>query len=278
MTRSAIALRLAEVPWRRTVVGWLIGLAMFFPVYWMIVSALKPEVDLMSRVVAYVPERWTLENFRNVLLETRFPLFLLNTTIAAAGTCLVTLFASVFAGYGLARARLRGKVVIARLLLVSYMFSPLMIGIPLYILGRQYGLLNTYPGLILAHVSLTLPFAVWLMWKFFQAIPLNYEHAAWMDGASPLRALVDIVLPMARPGMAAVAVFAFALSWGDFTMASILLSDSRMWTISAGMLTFIDQHSVHWGLIMAGATIAAIPPLLLVYFLQRYLILGLRLG
>ncbi|WP_108660123.1 carbohydrate ABC transporter permease [Acuticoccus kandeliae] len=278
MTRSTLALRLAQVPWRRTIVGWVIGIVMFFPVYWMIISAFKPEVDLMSRVVAYIPERATLANFRGVLFETQFPRYLLNTTIAALGTCLITLVASVLAGYGLARARLRGKVVIARVLLVSYMFSPLMIGIPLYILGRQYGLLNTYPGLILAHVSLTLPFAVWLMWKFFQAIPVNYEHAAWMDGASPGRALIDVVLPMARPGMAAVAVFAFAISWGDFTMASILLTDSRMWTISTGMLTFIDQHSVHWGLIMAGAAIAAIPPLLLVYFLQRYLILGLRLG
>jgi multiple sugar transport system permease protein len=270
--------RLRDFPWGRTAVGWSIGLVMFFPIYWMMISALKPEVDLFTSKVAYVPVRFTLENFRQVLGATAFPEFLFNTTVAALGSCAITLFASVLGGYGLARARMKGKVVVARVLLVSYMFSPLMIGIPLYILARQYGLLNSYLALILSHVSLSLPFAVWLMWKFFQAIPLSFEQAAWMDGASPTRALVDVVLPMARPGMAAVAVFAFAISWGDFTMASILLPDSRMWTISTGMLTFVDQHSVHWGLIMAGAVMVATPPLLLVYFLQRYLILGLRIS
>lgn len=275
---AALRERLRDFPWRRTIVGWLIGIVMFFPIWWMIVSSLKPDVDLFTAEVAYWPKRVTLENFRQVLGATAFPTFLFNTTVAALGSCALTLFAAVLGGYGLARARMRGKVVVARVLLVSYMFSPLMIGIPLYILGRQYGLLNSYLGLILSHVALTLPFAVWLMWKFFQAIPLSFEQAAWIDGASPARALVDIVLPMARPGMAAVAVFAFAISWGDFTMANILMPDSRMWTISTGMMTFIDQHSVHWGLIMAGAAMVATPPLLLVYFLQRYLILGLRIG
>jgi multiple sugar transport system permease protein len=262
----------------RVALGWTIGLTMFFPIYWMAISSLKPEVELFSRDVTYVPRVVTLTNFIDVLRGTEFASFMLNSVIAAIGCIALTLIASVLGGYGLTRARIRGKVLFARVLLISYMFSPIMLAIPLYILGRELGLLNSYLGLILSHLAMSLPFGIWLMWKFFQAIPVSFEEAAWTDGASPLRALVDVVLPMAAPGMAAVAVFSFAVSWGDFTMAAILLPDSRMWTVSVGMLTFIDQHTVHWGMIMAGAMLVAAPPLVLVYFLQRYLILGLRIG
>lgn len=262
----------------RTMGAWVLGLVMFFPVYWMIISSLKPEVDLLSREPSYVPHRVTLQNFADVLHGTDFLLFFFNSAVAALGCIFATLVLSVLGGYGLTRVKIRGKMLVARILLVSYMFSPLMLAIPLYILGRQIGVLNSYFGLVLSHLSMSLPFAIWLMWKFFQAIPVSYEEAAWTDGASPLRALVDVVLPMAAPGMAAVAVFAFAVSWGDFTMAAILMPDSQMWTLSVGMMTFIDQHTVHWGMIMAGAVLVAAPPLLLVYFLQRYLILGLRVS
>ena len=262
----------------RTMSAWALGLVMFFPVYWMAVSSLKSDVELLARDVSYIPRNPTLENFRAVLGATDFLVFFRNSIIAAVGCIVITLVVSVLGGYGLTRAKMRGKIVIARVLLVSYMFSPLMLAIPLYIIGRHAGILNSYFGLILSHLSMALPFAIWIMWKFFQAIPLSYEEAAWTDGASPLRALVDVVLPMAAPGMAAVAVFAFAVSWGDFTMAAILMPDSHMWTVSVGMMTFIDQHSVHWGMIMAGAVLVATPPLLLVYFLQRYLILGLRVS
>lgn len=262
----------------RTIVGWLVGLVMFFPVYWMTISAFKPEIELLTRSPTYVPHRVTVRNFADVLGGTEFGLYFLNSVIVAIGCIVLTLVVSVLGGYGLTRAKIRGKVLIARVLLVSYMFSPLMLAIPLYILGRQLGVLNSYLGLVLSHLSMSLPFAIWLMWKFFQAIPVAYEEAAWTDGASPLRALIDVVLPMTAPGMAAVAVFSFAVSWGDFTMAAILMPDSRMWTVSVGMMTFIDQHSVHWGMIMAGAVLVALPPLLLVYFLQRYLILGLRMS
>jgi multiple sugar transport system permease protein len=258
--------------------AWLVALSMFFPVYWMAISSLKSDVELMSRDLSYVPTAPTLVNFDAVLRSTDFMVFFTNSIIAATGCIIITVVVSALGGYGLARAKMRGKIVIARVLLISYMLSPLMLAIPLYLIGRHLGILNTYFGLILSHLSMALPFAIWIMWKFFQAIPLSYEEAAWTDGASPLRALLDIVLPIAAPGMAAVAVFAFAVSWGDFTMAAILMPDSNMWTVSVGMMTFIDQHSVHWGMIMAGAVLVATPPVLLVYFLQRYLILGLRVG
>jgi len=262
----------------RTLLAWVISIVLFFPIYWMIISSLRSERELLSRVQTYLPVDITFENFSNVWHNTEFVTYFINSLIAAAGCILVTLLVSTLGGYGLTRLQFKGKTLVARLLLVSYMFSPLMLAIPLYILGRQVGVLNTYWGLILSHLAIAMPFGIWLMWKFFQAIPLSYEEAAWTDGASPLRALVDVVLPMTAPGMAAIAVFSFAVSWGDFTMAAILMPDSEMWTVSVGMMTFIDQHTVHWGMIMAGDTMVAAPPLLLVYFLQRYLILGLQVS
>jgi multiple sugar transport system permease protein len=135
---------------------------------------------------------------------------------------------------------------------------------------------NTYTGLILAHMAISLPLNIWLMWQYFQIVPVSLEEAAWTSGASRLAALRQVCLPSARPGILSVAIFSFALSWNDFTFAFILQTDRKMFTLPVGLASFVEQTGVHWGMVMAAAVLVSVPTFLLVFFLQRYLLSGLR--
>ncbi|MEO1104976.1 MAG: carbohydrate ABC transporter permease, partial [Pseudomonadota bacterium] len=180
--------------------------------------------------------------------------------------------------YALSRFQFRGRQAFAIGTLWTYMFPPILLAIPLYILFSGLGLRNSYIGLILAHVSISLPLNIWIMWQFFQIVPVSLEEAAWSSGASRLRALFEVLIPSALPGIISVAIFAFALSWNDFAFAFILQTDIRMFTLPVGLATFVEQSAIHWGLIMASSALVSIPTFALVFFMQRYLASGLTLG
>jgi multiple sugar transport system permease protein len=116
------------------------------------------------------------------------------------------------------------------------------------------------------------------MWQYFQIVPLSLEEAAWISGASKLRALREVCVPSARPGILSVAIFAFALSWNDYIFAFILQTDRAMFTLPVGLATFVEQTAIHWGMVMAAAVLVSLPTFALVFFLQRYLLGGLRVG
>ena len=139
------------------------------------------------------------------------------------------------------------------------MFPPMLMAIPLYILFSALQMRNTYTGLILAHMAISLPLNIWLMWQYFQIVPQSLEEAAWVSGASRLRALRQVCLPSARPGILSVAIFSFALSWNDFTFAFILQTDRTMFTLPVGLATFVEQTGVHWGMVMAAAVLVSVP-------------------
>ena len=158
------------------------------------------------------------------------------------------------------------------------MFPPILLAIPLYIILADLGLRNSYIGLILAHVSISLPLNIWIMWQYFQIVPVSLEEATWTSGASRLRTLIEVLLPSALPGMISAAIFAFALSWNDFAFAFILQTDNAMFTLPVGLATFVERTAIHWGMIMSSSALISIPTFALVFFLQRYLMTGLGLG
>jgi multiple sugar transport system permease protein len=178
----------------------------------------------------------------------------------------------------LTRFNFRGKRLFAQGTLFSYMFPPMLMAIPLYIMLSALHLRNTYTGLILAHMSISLPLNIWLMWQYFQIVPISLEEAAWVSGASKLRTVREVCLPSAKPGILSVAIFSFALSWNDFTFAFILQTDKKMFTLPIGLATFVEQTAIHWGMIMSSAVLVSLPTFALVFFLQRYLLTGLRVG
>lgn len=249
-----------------------------FPTYVMLKASIQPELELFSHTFLFVPRHPTLANFHGLFTETRFVQYYTNSIVAALGTMIISVVASTLAGYSLTRFTFPGKKRLAQSVLFSYMFPPLLIGLPMFMIWRNLNLINSYPGIILAHTAHALPFDIWLMWKFFQTVPISYEESAWIYGANRLRAMRDVALPMALPGVIAVCIFSFAISWSDFTFANLLLTQESMKTLPIGMLGFIEQQAVNWGLIMSGAVMMALPAFLLVYFLQSYLLRGFSVG
>lgn len=245
-----------------------------FPVYWSVSSAFKSIQELFANpapIVAFTP---TINNFQRVLFETNFPIWYRNSIIVGIMATLISTGLAALAGYGLTRATFRGQRTLARSILFVYMFPPILLAIPLYVLFFQLKVLNSYIALATAHAALALPFATWVMWQYFQTIPITYEESAWISGASRLRALWDVVFPMARPGIIAVSIINFSFSWNDFTMAVVIMTEGSKKTFPVGVNQFIELTAVHWGLVNAASVLIMLPAFLLVVFLQRYIILG----
>ena len=169
--------------------------------------------------------------------------------------------------YGIPRKR-----TIAQLILFTYMFPQILLGIPFFSLFGQLGLLNSLFGLSLAHLTLSFPFALWLMWQTFQGLPREYEEAAAIDGAGPLRTFLLIVCPMVRPALAAIFIFAFAASWNDYTLSLMLVRDNQMLTLPVSVSLFVTQLQFNWAVIQSGAILLAVPGLILLLLGQRYLV------
>lgn len=249
-----------------------------FPLYWMLLTAFTPKEFLFRPPYQLVRFDLSLQNIRELLSATEFLVYLKNSLIVAGGAVVLNVVAATFAGYGLSRYEFRLKQLFAQGTLLSYMFPPILLAIPLYIILSDMGLRNSYTGLILAHVSISLPLNIWIMWQYFQIVPLSLEEAAWVSGASKLRGLFQICLPSALPGMLSVAIFAFALSWNDFAFAFILQTDTAMYTLPVGLATFVERTAIHWGMIMSSSALISIPTFAMVFLLQRYLISGLGIG
>ncbi|MFC7154381.1 carbohydrate ABC transporter permease [Halomarina halobia] len=248
-----------------------------FPIYWMFQSSLKTESAL--RATTWVPsaESFTLSNY-DVLFSSDVGLYLLNSAVVTIGTVIAVVVISLIAGYGLARVDFGHKENFARFLLFGYMFSPIVLGLPLYLIWQSIGLLNTRVGLILALTAISMPFSVWLMWKYIQTIPESMEESAWIAGASRWRTFRDVIVPQTRPAVIAAALFAFAIAWNDFTFARILLPENQATTFAPGILRLITQgYTFSWGDMMAASLLMTIPPLAFAYFLQSYLLKGFQI-
>jgi multiple sugar transport system permease protein len=162
--------------------------------------------------------------------------------------------------------------------LFAYMFSPIVLAIPLYVIFFSLGLLNSYFALSLALTGISAPFTIWLMWQYFQTVPMALEESAWVRGASRTRTLWEVVLPVARPGYISAAIFSFAVAWNDYTMARVVMSQDEMYTMTVGASLFLDRVSIGWSETMAASLLVSIPPFLIALFLQNYLLQGFNVG
>lgn len=256
----------------------VIAIVGFFPIYWMAQNAFKTRSAISDSITFFpTPATFTLQRF-DVVLSGRVFGYIVNSLIVTAGTIVVVVLVSLLAGYGLARFDFKGKPHFARVLLFGYMFAPIVLALPLYLIWDRLGLLNTHLGLILALSALTMPFTVWLMWKFMQSIPESLEESAWIQGAPRWRGFVDIVLPQAKPAIIANALFAFAIAWNDFTFAQVLLPKEEATTFPPGVLRLLNSSwETGYGDFMAAALLMTAPPLLFAYFLQSYLLQGFEI-
>jgi ABC-type glycerol-3-phosphate transport system permease component len=158
------------------------------------------------------------------------------------------------------------------------MFAPILIVVPFYILMKNYGLINTKLGLVLAYTTFSLPFSMWLLRSFFQSIPLDLEEAAMTDGASRPQAVIRVIVPLAFPGVIAVSIFTFIVAWNDYLFARVLVSDNLMKTLPIGMNDLYNATITDWGMMMAGGVVVTVPALVFFIMIQRYLISGWGAG
>jgi multiple sugar transport system permease protein len=249
-----------------------------WPIYWMAQLAFTDYETVSSAITVFpTPDIFTLDNFV-ILTDPTMYTYIFNTVVVTIGTIVTVIFVSLVAGYGLARLEFPQKENFARILLIGYLFSPIVIGIPLYQIWRSLGLLGTRVGLIIALSAISMPFAVWLMWKYITTIPEAHEESAWVDGASRWRGFRDVVLPQCKPAIIAAALFAFALAWNDFTFAEILLPSTETTTFAPGVLRAMGQAQfLPDAYLMAISLAMTLPPLLFAYFMQSYLLKGFEI-
>jgi ABC-type glycerol-3-phosphate transport system permease component len=249
-----------------------------FPFLWMASTAFKVSNEIFATPPTLWPRTVTLANLERLFAETRFLTYFLNSLKVSAATVALTLAVSTPAAYSLTRYRFAGREAIAATVLFAYMFAPIMIIIPFYVMMRFVGLNNTHLGLVLAYSAFCLPFALWMLRSFFQAIPVDIEDAAMIDGASRRQVVTHVVLPLALPGVVATGIFTFILAWNDYIFARVLLGADELKTLPVGIADLYNASVVDWGMIM-GAGLLVIAPVLGVFvFIQKYMVAGLASG
>jgi multiple sugar transport system permease protein len=262
--------------------AWALRLGLFafcaFPLYWMVVSSLKVSHELLASPPTFWPHEWELRAYRKLFYETNFWTYFQNTIIVSALTTVIVIVVGVIGAYSLTRYAFRGRTFVARVTLLAYMFPPIIMLVPLFLLARQLGLVNSIPGLALTYISFSLPYALWILRAFFQSIPLELEHAALIDGANRAQALAYVVMPLALPGIIATAIFTFIVAWNDFLFALVLIGQDELKTLAIGINEFFHMAVVDWGLIMAAGVMVTIPALVFFIAVQRYLIAGWGAG
>jgi len=257
--------------------GSLLLLLGAFPLFWMLSTSLKPSGEIFA-TPTLVPRHATIANFVQLLVETNFAVYFKNSVIVSLATVVLTLGVSAAGAYSLTRFAFRGRDTVIRLILATYMFAPIMIIIPFYILVRQLGLVNTRLALVLSYTTFCLPFCLWLLRAFFAGVPLELEEAAMVDGANRARAAWYVTLPLALPGLIAAGIFTFILAWNDFLFALVLITSDELKTLPVGVNDLFNATIVDWGMIMAAGVVITVPTVGFFVAVQRYLIQGWGAG
>ena len=248
------------------------------PLLWMLSTSLKPPREVLATPPTLIPAAPTLENYARLLGQTAFVRYFVNSVSVAGLTVLLTMAVGAVGAYSLTRFRFPGREGIARLILCTYMFAPIMIVVPIYILARRLGIVDTHTALVLSYSSFCLPFSLWLLRAFFQSIPIELEEAAQVDGAGRPRALAYIVAPLALPGLIATSIFTFTLAWNDYIFTRILIVSDELKTLPVGVQDLFSAAVVDWGLVMAAGMLITIPALAFFMAVQRHLVAGWGTG
>ncbi|MFB9908928.1 carbohydrate ABC transporter permease [Allokutzneria oryzae] len=260
----------------------LVAVVVAFPLYWMVLTALKPEGEVLSTS----PRPWTLaptlDSFRRVLDVQNFGRYFLNSVMVALIVVFFALLCAFLAAIALTRFRFKGRTVLLVMLLVAQMAPVEALTIPLFFVMRSVGDvapvfgLNHLGSLVLVHLAFGLPFAIWMLRGFVAAVPVELEEAATLDGASRFRFTWQVLFPLVAPGLVATSVLSFIHAWNDFLFAkTFIISASEQQTLPLGILAFFKPDQNDWGAIMAGSTLMTIPVLIFFVFVQRRLVSGL---
>jgi multiple sugar transport system permease protein len=243
-------------------------------------TAILPTEIMLSRNPPLLPplDHVSLAAYPEIFARKPILTWLANSVIVALGTLAVAIVAAAMAGYSLSRYRTKAQQAMGFGLLASKMLPGSLIIIPFFILFSKVGLIETKTGVVLANAAIAVPFATWLLKGFFDAIPRELEQAAMIDGCNEWQAFRHIVLPLARPGLAASAAYVAIVTWADLVFARTLMSKPENWLMTVGLQSFMGEYLVEWSALMAAATISLVPMLILFFLLEPFLVKGMTQG
>lgn len=255
----------------------LVGIIVLLPFFWMISVSLKPTDEPFSIPAKLWPDAPTFANYITAF-RPEFQRYFVNSLIVSGSTVAISVTFGLLAAYCFTRFQLRILSVILGLIVLAQMFPHSAIIIPIYKMMKNAGLLNTHASLIIAYVTVTLPVAIWMLHGFLAKLPLTLEEAAAIDGATPLRAFFDIIIPLCRPGIAATAVYVLIVTWQEFLFALSFTTTKDMRTLPVGMNDFIGQYGIRYGELMASSVMISLPVVLVFFILQRQFVAGVTAG
>ena len=244
----------------------------------MATMALKGPKEQFQVPPTFLPRHATLQNFVDAWNQPEFPTYFLNSLIITISTTAVVTFISIFGAYGFTRLRFPGRGPLFIIILFSQMFCLAAIVVPLYRILGDLGLIDTYPGLVIAYVGFNVPVGIWLLRSFLVSVPRELEEAALVEGCTKLKAFVRVVVPLLRSGIGATAAYIFFVSWQEFLFALIFMTSQNHRTLPVGILDFMGQYETNWGNLMAASILVIVPVFFIFIFLQRQLITGLTQG
>lgn len=260
----------------RIAAAWILLAAIAGPLLWALVGSFRPEAELFAGQL--LPGALSLEHYRALFEERNFWRPIRSSLFVAGSTTALAIFFAVPCAYALARLKFRGKEAILGGILAATMLPDIAIVSPLYLLLRSLGLIDTHPGLILPYLSFTTPIAVWFLHGSFRQLPEEIEEAAFVDGASRLRVLMSIVLPLALPSIAASALLTFMYAWNELLFALAFTHSPDTQTVPVALALLRGRYQIPWGQILAAAVVATAPVALLVLIFQRRIVSGLTSG
>ena len=263
---------------------WVILLAimfyLLFPIYWVVLTAFKTNMESYLYPPTFIPKEPTLQGFIN--LFTNYPEFFVyykNNIMVSALSTVTVCFVALFSGYALSRVRINWNKYVIAFLLFSQMFPVVSRLISLYGLLREWGMLNTISGLVLSFTARQLPFSITLMASFFDAVPKDLEEAAFIDGANRFKTMFKVVIPLVVPGLLAVGIYSFLVAWDDYLYASTLIQNDALRTLSTGVtLRYLGELSYDWSLVNSISVVGTLPMVFVFFFFQKYMVKGLTAG
>jgi multiple sugar transport system permease protein len=247
------------------------------PFVWMLLTSIKPTADLSLFPVRYWPSTVTSAHYEMLLQRTSFFQNWINSLLIATGAVVVGLSVSIPAAYAFSRFRFSGRNMLLTGFLVINMFPVVLLIIPLFVLMRHLGLIDTFLGVIIGHSTFSIPFSIWMLVSYFNAIPQDLDEAAEIDGATRLQTIRLVILPLIAPGLVTTAIYVFITSWNEYLFA-MMLSGDKVRPVTVALQLFIGEFTVQWGLLTAGGALIALPVTLLFLFIQKRLVGGLTAG
>ena len=256
----------------------VLAIICIFPIFWTFLTSVKLESDIVTREMIYFPTRFTFESYVKLWYQSSYPTLVLNSLVVTTLTVLICLATGTVASYAFSRFHFAGRTQIMLAYLVVRMFPAVLMIIPLFIVMRQVGLLDSTVGLAVAYTSFLLPLFVWMLKGFFDAAPKELESAARIDGATRIGAMFRIVIPIARNGLVATCVFVAIAAWNEYLFALMLTTSqgSRTWPV--GLQLMVGEFQLPWGMLAAGGMISIIPVIVLFALVQRVMVAGITAG